>query len=329
MRSTIRPLDGLLLLVFISLASGAPLSADDEEASGLETQSTPQGVLVTDSGRKVLFFQKKPRSRDGRYARAGYVHPLWDLDGRVLTEDFPDDHPHHRGVFWAWHQLTVDGKQIGDPWLCQDFLSEVKSVQPTLLEDGAARLEVLSHWKSPLLQDDNGVQKTIVEERTVIVIRPVRDAVRRIDFVISLQAVEQDVRLGGSDDVKGYGGFCVRLRLPDGLRFRLQSGEVQPTRTSVDESPWLDMTAAFGQDKRLSGVSVLTHPDTAGFPQRWILRQKRSMQNPVYPGRNTVAIPGTSEPPLKFGYRLVLHRGEAEAAVVNRWQDEFAKSPSN
>lgn len=329
MRSTIRPLDGLLLLVFISLASGAPLSADDEEASGLETQSTPQGVLVTDSGRKVLFFQKKPRSRDGRYARAGYVHPLWDLDGRVLTEDFPDDHPHHRGVFWAWHQLTVGGKQIGDPWLCQDFLSEVKSVQSTLLEDGAARLEVLSHWKSPLLQDDNGVQKTIVEERTVIVIRPVRDAVRRIDFVISLQAVEQDVRLGGSDDVKGYGGFCVRLRLPDGLRFRLQSGEVQPTRTSVDESPWLDMTAAFGQDKRLSGVSVLTHSDTAGFPQRWILRQKRSMQNPVYPGRNTVAIPGTSEPPLKFGYRLVLHRGEAEAAVVNRWQDEFAKSPSN
>ena len=156
---------------------------------GLATQSTPEGVLVTDSGQKVLFFQKKPRSLDGEYERAGYVHPLWDLDGNVLTEDFPDDHKHHRGIFWTWHQLSVGGKRVGDPWLCRDFLSDVRSATPVIRDDGTARIDVVSHWKSPLWKDDGGVQKTIVEETTAILVRPIHSGMRAIDFSISLKAV--------------------------------------------------------------------------------------------------------------------------------------------
>lgn len=115
----------------------------------------------------------------------------------------------------------------------------------------------------------------------------------------------------------------MRLRLPDGLKFRLKSGNVEPQRTSVKESSWLDMTAAFGADSKSSGVSLLTHSSTPGFPQRWILRQKRSMQNPVYPGREPVTVP--QDKPLRFSYRVVLHRGEAKAKSINEWQTEFEK----
>ena len=34
-------------------------------------------------------------------------------DGQVLTEDFPADHLHHRGIFWAWHQVYVGEKAMG------------------------------------------------------------------------------------------------------------------------------------------------------------------------------------------------------------------------
>ena len=54
---------------------------------------------------------KDPKAKDGKLARANYVHPLLDLDGEPLTEDFPADHPHHRGVFWAWHQVRIGGRQ--------------------------------------------------------------------------------------------------------------------------------------------------------------------------------------------------------------------------
>ena len=38
----------------------------------------------------------------GARARACYFHPVYGLDGEVLTDDFPKDHLYHRGMYWAW-----------------------------------------------------------------------------------------------------------------------------------------------------------------------------------------------------------------------------------
>ena len=318
----------LLLLILLKSATELPpviARQPDVTGDGLVAAISPEGVLVSESGQKVLFFQTKPKSLDGKYTRAAYVHPLWDLDGNVLTEDFPVDHPHHRGIFWAWHQLTVDGRQIGDPWLCSDFLAELlpQSVKVQRQSNGAVRLNVSLAWKSPHWTGPDGVQKPIVVEQTAVIVQPAQGDIRLIDFVIALTAQEKDVRIGGSRDVKGYGGFSTRLRLPDGLKFRLQSGAVEPQKTAVEASPWLDMTAVFGMGTELNGVSVLTHPATPGYPQRWILRQKRSMQNGVFPGRDSVALP--RDQTLQFRYRIVLHRGEASGETVDLWQSQFEK----
>ena len=34
--------------------------------------------------------------------RSSYVHPIYGIEGEILTDDFPADHHHHRGLFWAW-----------------------------------------------------------------------------------------------------------------------------------------------------------------------------------------------------------------------------------
>ena len=36
---------------------------------------------------------------DPKQTRSCYIHPLYSLDGKVLTEDFPEDHLHHHGIF--------------------------------------------------------------------------------------------------------------------------------------------------------------------------------------------------------------------------------------
>jgi len=315
-------------MLFRSTTDLPSVSAEqpDGTGDGLIALVTPEGVLVRESGQQVLFFQTQPKSLDGKYTRAAYVHPLWDLDGNVLTEDFPEDHPHHRGIFWAWHQLTVGGRQTGDPWICSDFLAELapQGVRVQWQSNGAVRLNVPLLWKSPHWTGSDGLQKPIVQEQTAVIVHPVQSDVRLIDFVIALTAMEEDVRLGGASNVKGYGGFSTRLRLPDGLKFRLQSGAVEPQQTAVQASPWLKMTAAFGKDSKLSDVGVLTHPSTPGFPQRWILRQKRSMQNGVFPGREPVALPRGQT--LQFRYRIVLHRGEAAGETVDLWQSQFEDS---
>src|ERR671921_135578 len=47
--------------------------------------------------------------------RSGYVHPVWAPNGAVVTEDFPKDHWHHRGIFWAWPYVDFEGKRR-DMW---------------------------------------------------------------------------------------------------------------------------------------------------------------------------------------------------------------------
>src|SRR6266481_4356110 len=40
-------------------------------------------------------------------SRSDYFHPLYGLDGEVLTDDFPQDHDYHRGLYWAWSHIRV------------------------------------------------------------------------------------------------------------------------------------------------------------------------------------------------------------------------------
>src|SRR5688572_19310265 len=36
---------------------------------------------------------------EGARERSSYVHPIYGLDGEILTDDFPKDHVYHRGLY--------------------------------------------------------------------------------------------------------------------------------------------------------------------------------------------------------------------------------------
>ncbi|HUH47680.1 MAG TPA: DUF6807 family protein, partial [Arenibacter sp.] len=43
--------------------------------------------------------------------RSNYIHPLYGLEGEMLTSDWPDAaHPHHRGIFWDWPEVRYGSK---------------------------------------------------------------------------------------------------------------------------------------------------------------------------------------------------------------------------
>lgn len=45
--------------------------------------------------------------------RSNYIHPLYGPSGELLTRDWSKDHPHHRGIYWAWPEVEF-GKKLGD-----------------------------------------------------------------------------------------------------------------------------------------------------------------------------------------------------------------------
>ena len=259
--------------------------------------------MVREAGRPVLFYRLAPKSLDGKYERSNYVHPLHGLDGEELTEDFPEDHRHHRGVFWTWHQVWIGDVRAGDPWLAQRFSWRVQAADILPSGDG---IRAIHQWHSPDFKDG---AEPILEETAQVVVHPATDRFRLVDFDIRLVPLQDGVSLGGSEDDKGYGGFSVRVKMLEGLRFTAVDGPIQPGRLATEAGDWVDFSAGFGTDGRTSGLAVLVHPSSVGYPQRWVLRGPAtpSMQNPVWPGAEPVGVPRGEE--IRLRYRLVLHRG--------------------
>ena len=265
-----------------------------------------------------MFYRLEPASLEGKYSRSNYIHPLHGLDGEILTEDFPADHPHHRGVYWTWHQVLVAGVRAGDPWLARDFSWSLVEARPTLRAGG---LRVTHRWHSP---DFASGALPIAEEVAQVVAHPRKGDIRLLDFDIRLTALQPDVRVGGSEDDKGYGGFSVRVRMLEGLEFTAAAGPVRPDRVSMPLGDWVDFSGTFGPASETSGLAVLVHPQSAGYPQPWILRSSStpSMQNPVWPGREPVQLPFSGDA-ARLRYRLVLHRGGASSLDLDALYREY------
>jgi len=102
----------LTLMVWLGVAS-ACLSDFSFEDNGTS-------LTVRENGKPVLSYNygrmNPPEGIDReRYWRSCYIHPLYGVDGDVLTGDFQRDHPHHRGVFWAWPRCAVGDRSV-DEW---------------------------------------------------------------------------------------------------------------------------------------------------------------------------------------------------------------------
>ena len=287
----------------------------------IEIFETNEGFSITEAGEKVMSYQRRHKSINGKYLRANYIHPLYGLDGEILTEDFPADHPHHRGIFWAWHQVWLGDKKLGDSWAANDFFWDVYDAKILDVDSQSRALQIHVHWKSPLWTDADGKKKAFVKETTTIRVHRARNNIRKIDFQIKLLALADGIRLGGSEDAKGYGGFTTRIPLPDGLSFTGVGGPVEPKNLSVEAGPWLDFSGDFNQDGNISGLTILCHNSSPGYPQRWILRRKGSAQNPVYPGRKPILL--SRDKPVILRYRLIIHRGKLSRGDLDKLQAEY------
>ena len=298
------------------------LVAARAEQGAVRITRDAQGYWFSEGERKVLFYQAERKALpDGQAARSNYFHPLYDLDGNVLTEDFPKDHIHHRGIFWAWHQVRIDGRTVQDQWVNRDAFWEVRDARIDS-DASSASLALRVVWESPLFTDAQGKRRPFVEEQSVTRVHQSAGATRKIDFHQRLTALVDGVEIGGSEDAKGYGGFSYRIVMPPDIRFTGAQGAVTPIENAVASSPWMDVSGTYGASGK-SGLTVLTHPTTTAFPQTWILRAKTSMQNAVYPGRQPSAI--RRDRPVILRYRLVLHRGELAPAEIERLQAEYAR----
>jgi hypothetical protein len=292
----------LILFLFVAVVSNAQIHMKVKK----------DGFLFLEGKDSIFFYQKSPKDLNGQYSRCNYIHPLYGLDNTRLTEDFPADHLHHRGVFWAWHQILINGQSVGDGWELKNYIQDVTDVE-FLQKDGKGILTATVEWKSPLWKNSS---EAYIKEYTSITMFSKENNIRRIDFEITLKAMADEIRIGGSDDEKGYSGFSVRLKLPRDIAFYDEKGLVEPTNTSVVAGHQIKMEGALLKNGNKGGVVICSDPSNPSPSNQWILRKSASMQNAAYPGRKPIAIP--IDQPLTLKYTLLVYEGNLNDRQIKK-----------
>lgn len=300
----------LLLIVFVGCKT--------RNNSAFVFKKTPQGISLYENKQPVYFYQKDPKAQDGVHYFNNYLHPLFSLEGDTLTDEFPPDHPYHRGIFWAWHQIYVKNESVGDGWIMENISQDVVDLK-TEVKNGSAQLSLNVLWKSSQFQHN----QPFVREHTTIIVYPLESGVRAIDFEIDLRALVSGVSIGGANDEKGYGGFCVRIKRPENLRFTSESGLIEPQLLQIKAGSWMDFSAPFGSHDELKGIAVLCHPSTPNYPEPWIIRNKASMQNIVFPGKIRINL--SKNKSIQLVYRIIVHNGSSKDGDILKLNNEYEK----
>jgi hypothetical protein len=244
-------------------------------------------------------------------SRSNYFHPLYGLDGEVLTDDFPKDHDYHRGLYWAWSHVRVADQEY-DSWSLRGIRYEFQRWLAKEARPDGARLGVENGWFAG--------DKQIMRESVWVRVHPRSASSRVIDLDLTWTPTDQSVSLLGAEG-KSYGGLTLRFGPRSKTTITVPGG-----RTSEDlmmtNLPWADFSGDLkkgGGD--LSGVAVFVHPDHPDYPPTWMTRHY---------GLLAVGWPGVAPKTLSAGapitcrYRIWVHRNAPEAAEIQRAYEDYS-----
>lgn len=275
----------------------------------LSFEKTENQLILWENGRAALVYNHGVVEPNGEgVARNGYIHPLYGLDGDILTDDFPADHLHHRGVFFGWPTMTVLGKPV-DLWHLRGLRPLREGVHSIEVKEDHGSFDATNLWRL-----DEGTE--VVREHLRYVIHATSEGGRRIDVHATFtNLTEEPIILAGSPQA-AYGGLNVRMdgKRPD-VRIVTAAGQLEGDANFMEpSSPWAAHSSLPHAEAGRSGVAIFQHPGNPDFPARnWTLR-RYGFLGAAWPGERSHSIsPGEG---LDLRYRLLIHRGTAEEAKV-------------
>jgi hypothetical protein len=273
---------------------GAALSADERFA----WKDTGGGrVELRENGKPALVYNYGPQLANGapeNRRRCCYIFPLYTPAGVSMLDDFPQDHWHHRGLFWSWPVVETGGKTY-DIWMT--FSAQHRSEKPPAVAASAreARLEARNFWVAG--------GRDIVREDVRVTIHPAEGASRDLDLELTLEALGEPVTLRGSRERgKSYGGLSTRFAPREGTVLRAD-GETLTRDEDLAPRKWAELEAIYGGKR----VALRITPDAGnpGAPSQWCLR-RYGFIGASFPGRTAEVDGYTLErgKPLTLKFRV-------------------------
>jgi hypothetical protein len=140
-----------MVVVVVCSGPAAAMDVAVDEATG--------AVTITDGDRPVLRYNYAPVAPPEGFAehvppgsrkyvkpRGNYIHPLLGPHGEALTDDWTE-HPHHRGIYWAWPQVRYNDR-IGDLHALQHVFARPTGNLQAHADDGVAEIVAENRWNT-------------------------------------------------------------------------------------------------------------------------------------------------------------------------------------
>lgn len=269
-------------------------------------------VTIHDGEMNVLTYRFGNQLKEGvdpEQTRSCYIHPLFSLEGELLTDDFPADHLHHHGLFWTWPVIRTRGQET-QTWHPANLRQYFQRWLKREVHESGATLSVENAWKL------DG-QEVVAREVVTLDVSPTDALGRTIDLELSLEAIGGPLELRGtSDQNKGYGGLTLRgAPVFKGMPIRTDRGEYSGEPNNVTLR-WADLST------EKAGVAIFVSLDHPGFPTTWVLRTSYAgLLNVSWPGLKSALLPPGK--PITLRYRLYIHRGNITAAHIQQVYQQY------
>ena len=249
------------------------------------TQQPPEGFVASVA----------PGNRRYARARSNYIHPLYGPHGEVLTHDWSQDHPHHRGIYWAWPEVDWRG-QRGDLHALQRVFARPTGNITLQNGDTCARIEAESRW---IWEDET----PIVREVATFCVHRSGDHGRYIDLVFRFEALDDDVALARRG-TEHYGGLNIRLSPIKDMQLihHADPAQARPRRA------WSDSVGIREGGTEPVGFAVLEKASNPDYPGDWIEYAYLPWFQPTFPAGGTRYVLQKGKP-LVLQYRLWIRAG--------------------
>jgi hypothetical protein len=299
----------VVLAAVCFIAIGKP---SEKPAMTVHRADKDQHLEIFDGKMRVLRYNFRnvpvPKTAKGKYAvaRSDYIHPLCGPAGEVLTTDYSPDHPHHRGLYWAWPEVYYKSQKRDLHALQGVFARPDKIVRADGGKD-TATIIATSKW----VWDKENI---VAETASITAHRATEDGMRVIDLEFKFAALVEGVSLGRRG-LKAYGGFNMRFSPRKGQ-------EIIKYKEPTGKKPWLAWAQIVGTPpggKKPVTVAICQHVGNPHNPGDWVTYPNLNWLQPTFPAKG-VKFKLVKGMPLVLRYRLCIQNGKmTDEQLAKQW----------
>lgn len=294
-------------------------------SSGPELTRVQNRLEIKIRGRQVFSFVAEPAGLPSpdikpAFLRGGYIHPVYTPKGKIVTDDYPSDHYHHHGIWFAWTKTEFEGKHP-DFWNVGDNTGRVDFEKVGKTWSGPVYAGFTSLQKYVALTGE--APKTALNEEWDVRVYNVGDSYFVFDIVATQECASasplilEEYRYGGMG-VRGNREWKDKAK----VSFLTSEGKTRLDGNAT-RGRWCHIGGSV--DGQLVGIAVLDHPSNFRAPVPLRIHPDDPYFNyaPSQMGRFQI------DPGKKFvlRYRYVVSDGPPDAKLLERLWNDYANPP--